>query len=243
MSFPSDRAPGFSIERRALLTGSLAGAVALGLCSRRALAAGLEEARLQWTEFLERATDTADAILAREQGASDEYAYALAALAVRLASVPDTALVPFGKLEPKVAFAPSHRGKPFLVIQWRMDPGAVLPPHCHPNGSVCTLGLEGEARLRNFEIVGDAPSFVAKEQRPFVVRQTHDEILGPGRVNTLTPTRDNIHTFEAGPKGCRGIDITTMLGKDTRFSFLRLDPEPRDEGAHTFAAEWIGQDP
>jgi hypothetical protein len=235
--------PGVSIERRLLLTGSLAGAAAWWLSAQRALAARGEEERLDWTEFLARATEVASEIVARDQGRSDEYGYALAALAVRLSRAPDTELFPFGKLDPKVSFGPSYRGKPFFIIQWRMEPGAVLPPHCHPDGSVCTLGLEGEARLRNFEIAGDAPRFDSSERKPFVVRQTHDEILGPGRVNTLTPTRDNIHTFTAGPRGCRGLDITTMFAKDQGFSFLRIDPTPKDAGARTFVAEWIGQNP
>src|SRR5262245_20573182 len=167
---------GVSIERRLLLVGSLAGAATLCLGTRRALAARSDEERLEWSEFIDRATATAREIIARDQGRGDEYAYALAALAVRLRGVPDTELVPFGKLDPEVAFAPSHRGKPFWIIQWRMEPGAVLPPHCHPSGSVCTLGVEGEARLRNYEIVGDAPSFTSAERGPFLVRQTHDEI-------------------------------------------------------------------
>jgi quercetin dioxygenase-like cupin family protein len=243
MSFDCERIPGVSIERRLLVAGSVAAAAGWWLGARPALAARSGESRLDWSEFLERATAAASEIVDREQGETDEYAYALAALAVRLRGVPDTELFPFGKLEPKVSFAPSYRGKPFVVIQWRMEPGAVLPPHCHPSGSVCTLGIEGEARLQNYEIVGDAPSFTSTERLPFVVRRTHDEVLGPGRVNTLTPTRDNIHTFEAGPRGCRGIDITTLFAKDAGFSFLRFDSQPKDAGARTFAAEWIGQNP
>jgi hypothetical protein len=53
-----------------------------------------------------------------------------------------------------------------------LEPGAILPPHCHPNASVCTVGIAGEARIRNFEIVGQAPEFAARQA--FRVRETHN---------------------------------------------------------------------
>ncbi len=99
-----------------------------------------------------------------------------------------------------------------LLNEWWPEPGAFLPPHCHPNASVCTLGLEGEARIRNFEIVGDAPDFSSKQS--FQVRETHNEIIAPGRLNTLSAFRDNIHTFQAGKQGARGLDISTYHGLD-----------------------------
>jgi len=84
-------------------------------------------------------------------------------------------------------FAPSFRGTPFFIIQWRIEPGVVFPAHNHPNASVCTLGYEGEVRLRNFEIVGEAPAYDSK--KTFRVRETHDETIERGRINTLSPSR------------------------------------------------------
>jgi hypothetical protein len=38
-------------------------------------------------------------------------------------------------------------------------------------------------------------------------------------------TRDNIHYFEAGDAGARGLDITTAYGGDGRFSFVAFQPD------------------
>jgi hypothetical protein len=111
-----------------------------------------------------------------------------------------------------------------------------LPPHCHPNASVCTLGIEGEARIRNFEIAGEAPNFSSKET--FRVRETHNEIIAPGRLNTLSALRDNIHTFQAGKQGARGIDISTYHGPDVGFSFLNIADKPRDSERWVYEAAW-----
>jgi hypothetical protein len=117
-----------------------------------------------------------------------------------------------------------------------MEPGATLPPHCHPNASVCTVGIEGEARVRNFEIVGSAPEFTSKQS--FQVRETRGEIISPGRINTLSSSRDNIHTFQAGKDGARGIDISTYHAKDMGFSFLNISDRPMDAEKRTYEASW-----
>ena len=154
---------------------------------------------------------------------------------------PDTKLFPYGRLDPKVEFAPSYRSVPFVVIQWRMHPGAILPAHCHPGASVCTLGLEGEARVRNFEIDGVAPAFDAGSKESFLMRETHSQLISPGRVNTLSTLRDNIHYFEAGRDGARGIDITTPYGGDGSFSFVAFEPErPKDVRRKLYEATWTG---
>ena len=131
----------------------------------------------------------------------------------------------------------SFRGQPFFIVEWWLEPGARLPPHCHPNASVCTLGIEGEARIRNFEIVGDAPGFSSR--RTFQVRETHDEVIAPGRLNTLSAFRDNIHTFQAGKRGARGIDISTYHGPDIGFSFLDIDDRSRGARRGLHDAAWV----
>jgi hypothetical protein len=160
---------------------------------------------------------------------------------VRLRAAPATKLFPYGRLDPKVEFAPSYRGAPFVIIQWRMHPRAILPAHCHPRASVCTLGLEGEARLRNFEVEGSAPAFDSGSSETFLIRETHSQIIAPGRVSTISTVRDNIHYFEAGPDGARGIDITIPYGGDGSFSFVGFAPDrPKDAGRRVFEATWTG---
>jgi len=248
----AELAPGVVIERRAVLQLPIAAALAVWLGASKPLfgdtaspAANADTGRLSWDAFLKTSVPLARQ-LAKDASAAgqDDYLFRLAALAIRLQSAPDTKLFTFGGLDPKVEFAPSYRGGPFAIIQWRMYPHAVLPAHCHPQASVCTLGLEGEARLRHFEVQGDAPTFDSGSSRTFQIRETRQQVIGPKRVSTLSAARDNIHYFEAGSSGARGIDITTMYGGTGNFSFLAFDPhKPVDKAAGIFEAAWTGRKP
>ena len=194
---------------------------------------------LGWDDFLKQCVPVAEE-LHRDSSKSgqDAYLYWLASMIarLRLKDLPRAKLGRYGTLDPPVHFGGSFRGKPFFIVEWWLEPGAFLPPHCHPNASVCTLGLEGEARIRNFEIVGDAPDFSSKQS--FQVRETHNEIIAPGRLNTLSAFRDNIHTFQAGKQGARGLDISTYHGPDVGFSFLDISDRARDAERRIYEAAW-----
>ena len=194
---------------------------------------------LGWDDFLKQCVPVAEE-LHRDSSKSgqDAYLYWVASMVarLRLKEAPRAELGRYGTLDPPVHFGRSFRGKPFFIVEWWLEPGAVLPPHCHPNASVCTLGIEGEARIRNFEIVGDAPDFSSKQT--FQVRETHNEIIAPGRLNTLSALRDNIHTFQAGKQGARGIDISTYHGPDVGFSFLDISDKARVAEQRIYEAVW-----
>jgi hypothetical protein len=251
----TELAPGVTIERRAVLwVGAAAAAAALAgpgpLWAEgdgKGAAAGerKKDGLWDWDDFLARCLPVArEMVKDTSPAGQDAYLHRIASMAARLASAPQSKLFPFGKLDPKVEFGPSFRGVPFFVIQWRMHPRAVLPAHCHPGASVCTVGIEGEARLRNFEVFGEAPAFDAGARKAFLIRETHSQVLTPRRVSTLSATRDNIHYFEAGPDGARGLDVTTMFGGTAAFSFLAFDPgRPKDPALRTFEAVWTGQRP
>jgi hypothetical protein len=103
---------------------------------------------------------------------------------------------------------------------------------------VCTLGLEGEARLRHYQPPPDAPPFASRAT--FRVRLTHELLLLPRTVSTLAPGRDNVHTFTAGKRGARGIDISTLhADADRGFSFLAIDERSGRDGS--FVARWDGR--
>jgi hypothetical protein len=192
-----------------------------------------------WDEFLNQCVPVAEELHHdSSRSGQDAYLHWLASMVarLRLKEMPRAKLGRFGKLEPPVSFGVSFRGQPFFIVEWWLEPGATLPPHCHPNASVCTLGIEGEARIRNFEIAGEAPNFSSKET--FRVRETHNEIIAPGRLNTLSALRDNIHTFQAGKQGARGIDISTYHGPDVGFSFLNIADKPRDSERWVYEAAW-----
>jgi len=191
---------------------------------------------LAWDDFLKQSVPIAQQLIADPAFSVDEYLYRIGSLATRLKEIPNSALGSYKTVEPRVWFGPSFRGSPFFIIQWRMEPGAVLPPHNHPNASVCTLGFEGEVRLRNFEIIGEAPDYASK--RTFRVRETRSEVMSHGRINTLSPSRDNIHCFQVGSEGARGIDINTLHGKTNNFSFLDISKTPADSDRRIFEAAW-----
>lgn len=244
-------APGFfETRRRMLLLPLLAVPVISGFAGRGVAAQmGASEARtvpttgpLDWGSFVKQCVPVAGE-LHKDSSAPGQEAYLhwLASMIARarVDEIPKAKLGRFGSLKPPVSFGVSYRGAPFFIVEWKLDPGAFLPPHCHPNASVCTVGLEGEARIRNFEINGQAPEFSSRQT--FLVRETHNEVIAQGRINTLSAKRDNIHTFQAGPLGARGIDISTYHGPDAGFSFLDIEAKPKDAEARIFEAMWKGQ--
>lgn len=246
-------APGFSEARRRMLwlPASIAATIFLQR-ARNGFASEINQQtstsqpnadrQLDWTAFLKQCAPTAQE-LHKDSSASGQEAYLhwVASMIVRsrTSEIPRAKVGRFGKLEPAVSFGVCYRGKPFFIVEWQLEPGAYLPPHCHPNVSVCTLGLEGEARIRNFEIAGPAPEFPSRKS--FLVRETHSEIIAPGRINTLSSKRDNIHTFQAGRNGARGIDISTYHGPDVGFSFLDIAATPKEPEQRIFEAAWKGQ--
>ncbi len=189
-----------------------------------------------WDGFIEKTLAVAKAqygVLPSEQ---DRYLYAVAAQASQLGTIPAGEFKPYGTTGMHLKLC--YKGSPFIVLKWRLDPGGYLPAHNHPDASVCTLCLDGETRVRNFEVVGEAPAYDSGQ--PVRLRQTHDQALTKGRINTLSSHRDNIHFFQAGPTGATGIDITSMHGAGGPFSFLEIDPSPQDG---IFQGRWIGNKP
>ncbi len=231
-------APGVLIERRRLLW--LPALAATASAFGKEAHAQSETSRAGWDEFLKQCLPKAQE-LHKDSSRSGQEAYlrwlSLMAANLRATDPPPAKLGKYKNLAPASSFGVGYRGEPFFIVEWRMEPGAVLPPHNHRNVSVCTVGLEGEARLRNFEIVGDAQEF--SSTKPFRVRETHNEIISPARVNTLSALRDNIHTFQAGKDGARGIDITTYHGANVGFSHLELSNKPLDEQQRVYEATWI----
>jgi hypothetical protein len=198
-----------------------------------------QSAEVDWEAFVKQGLPVIQTL---HQDASargqDAYLYELAHWAARLnlKTIPRAKLSPFTPVNPAVHFGVGFRGVPFFTVEWWLEPGAVLPPHCHPNASVCTLGIEGEARIRNFETVGLAPEFSSPQK--FQVRETHNEVIATGRINSLSAVRDNIHTFQAGKDGARGVDFSSYHGKDIGFSFLNIETRPLNDERKIYEASW-----
>src|SRR5215510_9005174 len=195
--------------------------------------------KLAWDDFLKQAVPIAQQLIAEPAFSVDEYLYRIGSLATRLKEIPDSKLSPYTSVDSRVWFGPSFRGTPFFIIQWRMEPGAFLPPHNHPNASVCTVGFEGEVLVRNFEIIGEAPAYDSK--KTFRLKESRAETMKHGRIGTLSPVRDNIHCFRVGKEGARGLDINTLHGEMTKFSFLDMNEKPVDADHRIFEATWNPQ--
>lgn len=176
----------------------------------------------------------------------DAYIYSLASQALRFRDYPIPRMGKFGSTG--VEIGPLARTDPptdivhgIALISYRMAPNAVLPPHNHPNYSVATVGLEGEAYVTHYEADASAPAFSSRE--PFTVRSTAQRLLRAGDVTTLSPARDNIHTFRAGPAGARFLDLFSNHGGDVGFSFLNIGERPITSSGGTFRARWSGAHP
>jgi PCO_ADO len=232
--------PGVSLERRMFLTVPL---LAAGSAFVRGSTAEARANGLTFASFAGSCRSLASELLDEHELDADEYLSRLASLGTSLepGDVPKGKLGAYGGLEPKVEFGPVQRDLPVLVIQWRFEPGAVLPPHSHTPAYVLSLCLEGECRVRHFDVLGKAPALDSTDT--FRVRESENRILRPGRSTSLTPARDNIHTFEAGPEGALGIDVNTMLPEKGDWSHLALDDRPVSPRELTFEARWTGKRP
>ena len=230
----------YEIERRAFLWQIPLTAAAVMAAIPEVLQASGQN--LTWDDFTARLSALAKELCASADYDEDEYVYRLGAAAIGTPAVPSTAkLGRFAELDPPVEFGPVYRGAPIMIIQWKLAPNAWLPPHNHPHYDVVSVGLEGEAVITHYDIDGAAPAF--DSDASFIVRRTRETLIAPRRISPLTSSRDNIHTFQAGPKGARGIDINTRAGDDIGFSFLSISAKALDPDRATYQAKWIGQTP
>ena len=201
------------ITRRRMLW--LPAALVAGVTWRRRAGAAPRAASsaLSFDEFVATAEPLARGLVHDATPAGQQaYVLSLAALAARLDGVPPHRLFPYTR---GIELAPIYRGVPFFVIEWQLAPNAVFDAHDHPGYSVCTVGLDGEAEVQHFELVDEGAA-----------RHTRSAVVERGRVDVLSPHRDNVHRFVAGPRGARGIDITTLHDQDVGFHHVDVDGVP-----------------
>ncbi|HKS39572.1 MAG TPA: hypothetical protein VJX74_03085 [Blastocatellia bacterium] len=237
------KAPGFVEERRFFVRAApiAIAALALGLpekLSAESRESLTESASLDFDEFVKECAALAKQAIADSSLDEEAHIFRLSMVASRLAlkGVPRGKLGQFGGLNPPVEFGPLHIAAPLAIIQWRLAPGATLPAHNHTPADILSLCIEGECAIRHFDIVGDAPEYSSRET--FLIRETRNDLLTPGRVSSLSTTRDNIHTFHAGKEGALGIDINSILPGDKKFSFLDFADKPRDSQKRIYEAVW-----
>ncbi len=225
-------APGVTVERRCFLTTL---ALALGSFALPATAKP-SDGGISYEDFLKEVIPVAKKLVADTSLAGQQrYLLTLAAYAVRLADVSVPQMRDSGQgAGPGTFIGSNPGGDPFIVLHWRMEPGSVIRPHAHTYGNVLTLGLEGEVRVENFEMM-DVRDFDAKGT--FKARKTQSQILTTGQVNLVNLERDYIHGFQAGAKGGRGLDFTTRI-KERRPTTPYLNLSGKQIEAGVYEASW-----
>jgi hypothetical protein len=196
------------------------------------------DATLDFAGFVQECSELAKTAQ-QDPGLNEEaHIFRLSAAASRLrpTSVPNGKLGPFAGLNPPVEFGPLKIAPPLAIIQWRLAPGATLPAHNHNPADVISLCLEGACTIRHFDIIDRAPDYSSRET--FLIRESRNDLLTPGRMSSLSTVRDNIHTFHAGKAGAMGIDINSILPGDKPFSFLDIAEKPRDPQNRIYDAVW-----
>lgn len=229
---------GVTIERRSFLRML---SVALGLAAIPGIATArflkLAKEPLTFAEFLTEVIPTAKKLVADTTLAGqDRYLQFLASYAVRVTDVAQPEFRDSGQgAGPGTFIGFNPGGDPFNVLHWKMEPNTIIRPHAHTYGNVVTLGLEGQIRVVNYELVGPR-DFAATGT--FQVRQTADQQLGPGQINLVNLEKNYIHGFQAGPKGGRGLDITTRIKEKQPTPYLALSANAGKSNTKILEASW-----
>ncbi|MEO8055397.1 MAG: hypothetical protein ABI768_09590 [Acidobacteriota bacterium] len=230
-------APGVVVERRSFLAAAALALAGVALPGRAENPLPKSRAE-RWTleEFLAAALPVARELVRDTSVAGqDVYLLTLASFAVRLGDVALPEMKESGQgAGTTLGFHPSE--PPIAVLHWKMSPGSSIRLHAHTYGNVCTIGLEGEARLRNFEMVGPR-DFEAKGT--IRIRCSNDQILGPGRTNLVSLERGYVHGFTAGPLGARGLDLTTRIQNKRPFPWLEVGDKPVDAARAIYEGRWV----
>lgn len=251
-------AEGVQLERRSLLRFSAA-TVAAGLvaaCSapgRRGASAAASDravtgeavpaaagrgagaigASLDITEFLDEMYPRAGRFASSGAQGEEAYLMAIAELMTRL-EMPTreetrAAMRAFRERVDKDSFG-------IAVVKFKLGPGKGFSHHDHRDYNGVILGVEGEAHVRNFDILGDNP--VPPKGETFQIRQTRDDLILPGRFSTLATNRDNVHELVAGPEGATVLDVFTFTKPSSKSYFMDVEAEPRDAERKIYDAAW-----
>jgi len=216
------------IDRRSLLKSPVLLGTSL-VFEKLALGAATD-----FEEFTAQAGKHAAKMILDPNRNEEEYLHLVASLAAGIKQFPPAV---FGRAFKTMRTGMSYVGSGIAVIPWRMEPNTVYRAHNHPGYNGLTLGLEGECRMRNFNLVGNAPDMKSKES--FLVRETQYNVLRPGTVaSIMSTTRDNIHELEAGGKGVTAVDIIAKVGPDTGFSFVDISGKPKEPRDRVYEAKW-----
>lgn len=224
---------GVNIERREILFLSAGALAALSLGWPRGVLARREpDADEAWDTLIRKTIPMAEELVHDPRPDEEAYLRRLGRWVSHLPSAPEAEFFP----GMPVASAWSYDKFPFMVMQFKLAPGAAIPYHDHRGYNGVLKAVSGEARIRSFEIVGAQPAGDTKQT--FQIRETHNRVLRPGSISSLSRTRDNIHDVRAGPDGVRLIDFFTFFQPDGRSVYLDVEQQPRDARRRLYEASW-----
>jgi quercetin dioxygenase-like cupin family protein len=134
------------------------------------------------------------------------------------------------------------QGRPFAVSALRLDPGCILPLHCHPSGGAVSVCTQGSLVMKHYELVAGSAVFTETGATAEV-----DEVsvasLTKNRLTQFTPTRANLHTFIAGTDGATLVEIAVQWAGTGEFSYLKLEkpgPAPLESIVRRYRGNWVG---
>lgn len=239
--FDVEVADGVTVERRSVLWLSAAavGALLAGTAPLRGQdpqdpAGSQKRGGLTLSEFLAEVYPLARRVVASNGADEEAYVMTVAAIMSRI----DDPGAPLRDAMRAFRRERQQEGErfPLAAVSMRLEPGRGFAHHDHLNYNGVIMGIEGEVRIRNYDIQGEAPPIDSK--KTFRIRETRDDLILPGRFSTLGRNRDNVHDLVAGKTGARVLDVFTFFEKNATSRFLDVEKEPRDEQARVYDAAW-----
>lgn len=123
----------------------------------------------------------------------------------------------------RIDFEPLEKQRDFHVTLLQFEKEESIPPHDHPEMTGVILCASGEIEVWNYDLLGQRG--VSKE---LLLEETSHDLLGKGRVSTLTSKERNIHTL-AARELTQLVDIFAPpydKEKIEKSQWFDLDPEP-----------------
>ena len=234
-------ADGVVIERRRLLwvSAATAGAFLLGGGSRAIaqdkVAAAEPGKTKSLAAFLDEALPMARELVAATKRNENAYLFRVASMLAEVKAPTEDVRKTMRAFREKNKREGEARF-PLAVMELRVKPGGRLPHHDHRNYNGVIVGVEGEIRIRNYDIIGrdDLPP----EGETFQIRETQDTLVRPGQYSMLASNRNNIHDLQGGEKGGRVLDVFTFFDKGARSAYMDVEDKPRDAERRIYDAAW-----
>lgn len=123
----------------------------------------------------------------------------------------------------RIDFEPLEKQRDFHVTLLQFEEEEAIPHHDHPEMTGVILCASGEIEVWNYDLLGKKG-----ESENVLLKETSHDLLGKGKVSTLTSRERNIHTLTAR-KLTQLVDIFAPpydKEKIEKSKWFDVDPEP-----------------